>query len=222
MDLSIFLQNYGSLLISILSILISGLALYVTYRASYSDRLNANGWATYEAYNSERVRAGRAAARNALRAKKDGFANKKEYDHHFLHSASTPEEDQDLKQQEQYLHDLMAFYHQVGLLLKKQQVDKDFILLMLGAGLHDRWALLSKVPTFFEDHTKPEGDFPYGGMYLLHEAYLVWQERRFAKLKRQFKQALERAQTQTSDEAEKQRQAVALTAGTKQPPKHKA
>ncbi len=198
MDLLAILQDYGSPIVSIISALIALAALYATYRVSYNDRLNENNWATYEAYNTERVRNGRAAARQVLRANPEGFATVNQYYQYFFSPAYTPTERDELKQQEQYLHDLMAFYHQVGLLLMKRQVDRDFILLMLGAGVHDRWILLGQVPIFYEDTSKPDGDFPYGGMYLLHEAYLKWQGKRFAKLKKQFKRALTASQARRS------------------------
>ncbi len=217
MDITAFLQTYGSLLISIISLLLSGGALYVTSRVAKTDRLNTNTWATYEAYNSERVRAGRAAARAAMKAHPQGFASLEDYEHHFLHSASTPKHAQELREQEQHLHDLMAFYHQVGLLLKKRLVDRDFTLLMLGAGLDDRWTLLSKIPPLFEDHSKPDGDFPYGGMYFLHEAFLDWQAKRFVGLKQEFKQALVRTQGRAKSEAESGSQ-EALATVVSQPP----
>lgn len=187
-----------TLALSIFSLLVSSGALFVTWRAAYSDRINTNTWETYETYNSELVRNGRAAARTALKdVGAAGFADFATYRRYF-HLDDPPESTDKIsltrRQQEQHLHDLLAFYHQVGLLLQKGRLDKDFTLLLLGAGLHDRWKLLGRIPAFYAEPDDPKGDFPYGGVYVLYNAYCSWQGSRFVELKQNFKQARDTAE----------------------------
>src|SRR5579862_858868 len=108
--------------ISVVGVLIPGIALYATYQVAFKDRLNSNNWSIYEAYNQERIRSGRAVARDVLKTRPTGFADFKEYKQFFWESHGTAEEVRKLQEQEQSLHDLMAFYHQVGLLLDIRQV----------------------------------------------------------------------------------------------------
>jgi len=190
---SAFLQDYSSLVISIISIVVSSGALFVTWRAAYSDRINTNTWQTYETYNSELVRNGRVATRQALRdTNEQGFADYIAYRQYFYLDAPTgaPEEVvRERRKQEQHVHDLLAFYHQVGLLFQKGHLDKDFTLLLVGAPLYDRWKILAPIPGYFEEPNDPDSDSPYGGMYIIYEAYCKWKKSRFRKLKQQFKQA---------------------------------
>ena len=184
---------------AVLSAIAAAAALIVSLRIARTGRKNTNTWAMYESYNSKAVRLGRKTARHIMRDHPTGFTSQSDYYAYFDPSnlpsnyVMSPRldqmnaQDRAIMQQrrEQSMHDLMAYYHQVGLLLKEGELDQDFTLLLLGGGLKDRWDVLEGLPPLWEEH----GDFPYGGMYALFTAYLHWRDHRFRKLTGQYKKA---------------------------------
>lgn len=178
---------------ALLSGLAAVLALVVSLRIARTGRKNANTWAMYQGYNSKSVRLGRKTARDIIREGRAGFTSQDDYYAYFApgnlpaNYALPPRQDAANMQRlrEQSLHDLMAFYHQVGLLLEKRELDKDFTLLLLGGGLADRWQALDGLPPLWAER----GDFPYGGMYVLYQTYLKWKKHEFRRLSAQYKKA---------------------------------
>lgn len=197
----------GSLVLSGAGIIFSLIALVVSLHDSRSDRINLNSWETYRAYNSEEVRHGRSLSLKVLRDTAGrGFESYSDYAEYFgilptslthatAFASAVP------SQERQYLHDLAAFYHQTGVLLTKNRLDRDFTLLLVGPGLEDRWNVYRQFAYFYESESKGEGDLglPYGGIYLLFDAYAKWKRKRFKSLMRMLTQALERSREQVMD-----------------------
>lgn len=192
-------QNSGSLALSILSIILSIIALVVTWRAAYTDRINSNSWEIYRTYNSGDIKRGRSIAHKLLRDPAwQRVTNYNSYRAYFhldtSEEAVLADHEKSLKEGEQSLHDLMAYYHQVGLLLQKKLLDKDFTMLLLGGGLANRWDVLARIPEFYDDR-------PYSGMYELYETYCKWKEHRLPHLIRKSERAsvIEEAQQGTPE-----------------------
>jgi hypothetical protein len=168
---------------AVCSTLVALFALYVGVKVTRVESVDVNSWEMYRSYNSEAVRLGRATAREALKVRPHGFRDSSDYDAYFLPgnlpadyvlpSGVTPARMQQLR--EQSMHDLMAFYHQVGLMLQRRGLDKDFTLLLIGGGLQDRWGILEGLPTLWS----AGGAYPYGDMYALYRRFLRWQRGRF-------------------------------------------
>jgi hypothetical protein len=160
---------------------------------SERQRADSNTWSMYEAYNSEAVRLGRVTAREATKSHLQGFASQADYSAYFdeenlpkgfvLPPEVSPKQMQVMR--EQSMHDLMAFYHQVGLLLLKHGLDKDFTLMLIGGGLSDRWPVLGMLPGLW---ATPK-DYPYGGMFVLYRKYLHWQRWRLPWLRWRYERA---------------------------------
>lgn len=192
-----------SALAAVVSLVIAVSAIVVSIREAHAGRVSANTWEMYRGYNSDSVRLGRDTARQVLRDWPAGFVDLKAYQAYFaaplpagypLPPGITPERMQ--KQREQSMHDLMAYYHQVGLLLGKGELDKDFTLLLVGGGLVDRWQSLANLPAFY-----PESDgVPYGGMYLLHQTFRRWARTRRRRLDSRFRSARDRVTREVAQE----------------------
>lgn len=209
---------------AVASAIAASVALGVSLWIASTGRKNTNTWAMYESYNSKAVRLGRKTARDIMKDNSVRFPSQTAYYAYFASDNLPPNyvlppsmdptkiQDRAIMQQrrEQSMHDLMAFYHQVGLLLEKRELNKDFTLLLLGGGLADRWEVLEGLPPLWAEH----GDFPYGGMYVLFTKYLRWKNHRFRGLTRQYKRARVKIATQLEKERKKQaqREAVALPA----------
>jgi hypothetical protein len=172
------------LVISIISIILSIAALSFSLQDAQRSRVNSNSWETYQAYNSDAVRRGRELARKVMHdTHQNGFATYEEYRKYFNINEDKPDDQQ--SSQRQWLHDLAAFYHQTGVLLHQGRLDRDFTLLMVGPGLEERWPVVQSISRLYEKDA-PDGDFPYGGMYVLYKAYLKWKSANFVRLRRQF------------------------------------
>lgn len=187
------LQSIGTPILGAVSIALSVVALAISWRTAHTDLVNLNSWETYRTYNGKDVRRGRVLALRILRDTGGrGLPTRADYREYF--KLDTPEQTADeptrkRQQERQYLHDLAAFYHQTGVLLRQHRLDRDFTLLLVGPGLADRWALLEPLASYYEQREQEDGDFPYGGMYLLYQAYARWKGRRFAGLRRLFVRA---------------------------------
>jgi hypothetical protein len=186
------LQNPGGLL-GLAGFVLSAIALVVSLRSAYTDRVSSNSWEIYRAYNSAAVRAGRAIALHlAQDTRGRGLPTYAEYRAYFgLDAAPTSSTDQvgALQADRQHLHDLAAFYHQTGVLLTKRHLDRDFTLLLVGPGLEDRWTVLYPLAGYYEPTDGRAAAFPYGGMYLLYQAYLKWKRSHYGRLRRRFARA---------------------------------
>lgn len=179
--------------LGILGLVVGAIALVVSLRTAYTDRISSNSWEVYHAYHGKDVRRGRALA---LRIKREttgeGLPTYAAYRAYFeLDPDSELSEDAKVERQRerQYLHDLATFYHQTGLLLKKGHLDEDFTLLLVGPGLDDRWSIMQPLAGYYETEAQGNKAFPYGGMYLLHQRYLRWKRTRFVRLRRSFVRA---------------------------------
>jgi hypothetical protein len=183
------INHNGSSALSVLSLIIAGMALYISWRTSRNDRINLNSWETYRAYNTEEVRHGRAIARQVLHDTDGrGYPTYDEYREHFYPAPGVGIADQEAaarRREAQHLHDLLAFYHQVGLLFQKGELNKDFTLLLVGPGLHERWKFVKQFASYHENDKSPE-PYPYGGVYILYAAYRRWQRRRWLLLEGRF------------------------------------
>jgi hypothetical protein len=180
--------NLGNV-VAFISIILSFAAVWYSLRDSYHDRVNLNSWETYRAYNEPNVREGRELALTILRTTNyRGLATYEDYANYF-NLAAGPDEDSEalrnVRKQRQYLHDLAAFYHETGLLLSRNQLDRDFTLLLIGPGLEDRWNVLRNFGDFYRGTGNKDDRLTYGGLYLLYDAYISWKKRRYGRLKKQ-------------------------------------
>jgi hypothetical protein len=165
---------------ALLSAVFAGYAIFVTVRSSRTGIVNSNSWSTYQMYNSEEIQRGRAVARAV---EKDpawgGVTTYARYKAYFkLDDPEGPGEDDPtriLHTQEQSIHYLLNYYHQIGMLLQRKLLDRDFTMFLVGEGLADRWEVLGRVPDFYPN-------YPYNGVFVLYDAFRAWQRRRFPKL----------------------------------------
>jgi hypothetical protein len=175
--------------VALVSIVFSFAAVWFSLRDSYRDRINLNSWETYRAYNEANVREGRDLALAILRATNNrGFSTYENYATYFKLAVALDEESEAvraLRKQRQYLHDLAAFYHETGLLLSRNQLDRDFTLLLIGPGLEDRWNVLRNFGEFYRGAERSDDRLSYGGLYLLYSAYISWKKRKYSRLRRQ-------------------------------------
>jgi hypothetical protein len=179
--------------LGIVGLVVGVVALIISLRTAYTDRISSNSWEVYHAYHGKDVRRGRALA---LRIKREtngmGLPTYAAYQAYFgLDTAAGLSEELKAERlrERQHLHDLATFYHQTGLLLKKRHLDEDFTLLLVGPGLDDRWAIMQPLAGYYETEADGNTAFPYGGMYLLHQRYLRWKRTRFARFRRAFVRA---------------------------------
>src|SRR6185437_4983440 len=146
-------------ILSLIGIVLSITAIFLAINAARKDRARSNSWETYHSFQSEEVKNGRDAARKVLRTTGGkGFESKADFDAYFSQTGNAADR--------QKFHDLAAFYHQIGVLLKERKLDKEFTLLFIGPGLRDRWNVFQAVGTFYPN------DFAYGGIYILYQSYL--------------------------------------------------
>jgi hypothetical protein len=169
-----------TVVISLISLALAIVAVLITTSDTRVNRINANSWETYRMYNSAEIIEARRVARAVGRDPAwEQVKSYKQYAVFFRLDAplgDPPNTDlQVLREQEQALHYLLNYYHQLGTLLRKRLLDKDFTMFLVGGGLHDRWEVLGRIPLFFDD-------YPYSGMYYLYEAYEDWHKRRYPKL----------------------------------------
>lgn len=169
------------------------IALFILMRVARNDLINSNSWQTYESYNSDVTREGRAYTLRLLRETGGkGLPTYAEYRAYFGLDEAPPSEATARRQRErQHLHDLGNFYHQTGVLLWQGRLNRDFTLLLVGPGLEDRWAVMRPLADYYRREGEQEGDFPYGGMYVLYREYLMWKGKRFPALRRAFAKARE-------------------------------
>jgi hypothetical protein len=213
--------SIGSLAFAGLSVIFSIIALVVSSLSAYVDRINTNSWETYQAYNSDGVRAGRALAQKILKDTEGvGLPTHEAYDHYFgldIKAAQPPLPGlpsepvaadsplAQLQESRQHLHDLAAFYHQTGELLRRRRLDEGFTMALVGPGLHDRWKALEPIASYYPPSTSSKNanatDFPYGGMYLLYERYRRWEMRYGKGQHRAYAEARERLQRLLEDDA---------------------
>jgi hypothetical protein len=172
-----------SLIGSFAGIIIAIFALVSSWQTAHFDRVNTNTWSTYEFHNSPDVREGRMLARAIMRdTSNQGFRNIEEYKKYFQLDGTQTKELPDQK-----LHDLAAFYHQTGILLSQNRLDRDFTFSMVGEGLHDRWPVIGKMPEFFSVKDENTNQFvAYGGIYYLYNSYLKWRGHRRVSLEHKF------------------------------------
>src|SRR5437588_10274682 len=123
----------GSLAVSLASIGVSTVALYVSTRDADRDRINANSWETYKSYNKGSIRRGRSVARRMLNDPK-GKDFRAYVDWRAYFQLDNPDAQTESQRDEQAVLDLATFYHQTGLLLTKQLLDEDFTMLLIGDG----------------------------------------------------------------------------------------
>ena len=81
-----------------------------------------------------------------------------------LGSAKEPQKQQELRKYDIEVHSLLAFYHQVSLLLEGKLLPENIIMQLLGEGLEDRWQFLEPIPRFYSKYA-------YRGMNQLYEWY---------------------------------------------------
>jgi len=174
----IHLQLDSDTLIGALALTFSVVALFFSLKDSRQDRINSNSWEIYKAYNSEPVRKGRDLSLKILNDTKNmGFATHTDYMDYFQTHAFSASLGQVVERQ--YLHDLAAFYHQTGILLKNGLLNRDLTLLIVGFGLEDRWNLFRNFGEFFEGTKTLYDSRTYGGIYLLYAEFIRWNRRRY-------------------------------------------
>jgi hypothetical protein len=171
------------LVLSLVSLAVAVRAIRAGAIDAQTNRANTNSWQTYIQYNDEVNRRARRVARAlADDPEWQKVTSQRQYYAYFgLDPAAGPrpgKDPEELRGDELSLHTLLNYYHQVGILLNSHLLDDDFTMSILGGGLHDRWAVIGRIPLFFRDK-------PYSGVYLLHNAYLTWYKHRFPQLNKQ-------------------------------------
>jgi hypothetical protein len=188
-------QNAIAILVSVVSVLVAIGTVIFTLRDSQSGRKNTNTWEIYQAWNSNEIREGRSLARAV--SKDPNWAAVKTLDQYYAYftaldltganpNAPVSANAQTERAKDQPLHDLLSFYHQVGLLLEQDQVEKDFAMLLIGPSLDPRWSVLGAIPQFFVDAKQADDGIPYGGMFRFYDDYLKWKRSRLTGLNKQF------------------------------------
>lgn len=172
--MSLDLVSFSSLLVSLASICVSVVALYVSTRDADRDRINANSWETYKSYNEESIRRGRKITRQ-LQKNPDWSAIRTYAQWSEFFQLDSPDEQTESKLDEQAILDLAAFYHQTGLLLTKKLLDEDFTMQLVGDGFEDRWPVIQRIPFLFPDNNA------YAGVYELHARFVRWDKTHRAK-----------------------------------------
>lgn len=174
-DIIGILQTNGGLIGLVSLVLSVGAVLFSVY-SSRRSLINQNSWQTYELYNSDELRRGRAVAR-AL-GLRPGWESVRDYASYqtFFHigqpeGAGPDDRVRAAHQDDQALHYLLNYYHQVGMLLQRKLLDRDFTMELVGEGLRDRWDQISRIPTFY-------GNTAYQGMFELYDAFERWEKSR--------------------------------------------
>src|SRR5258708_3530387 len=176
--MSLDLVSFSSLLVSLASICVSVVALYVSTRDADRDRINANSWETYKSYNEESIRRGRKITRQ-LQKNPDWSAIRTYAQWSEFFQLDSSDEQTESKLDEQAVLDLTAFYHQTGLLLTKKLLDEDFTMQLVGDGFEDRWPVIQRIPLLFPDNNA------YVGVYDLHARYVRWNQTHRARVTRE-------------------------------------
>lgn len=174
-DIISILQSNGSLIGLVSLVLSIGAVLFSVY-SSRRTLINQNSWQTYQMYNSDELRRGRAVARALVR--QPGWQAVRDHASYqtFFHigqpeGAGPGDAIRVAHQDDQALHYLLNYYHQVGMLLQRKLLDRDFTMELVGEGLRDRWPEISRIPTFY-------GDTAYQGMFELYDAFDRWADSR--------------------------------------------
>ncbi len=173
-----------TLSVGLFSLSVSAIAILITINNSRAERSTSSWWEIYREYQSEEVKKGRLLARKVMRDTHEiGFKGRKDYDEYFKHAMPN---DKDHIFDKQYLHDLAAFYNLVGVLIQKGELNKDFILLLIGQGLEDRWPVFNAFADFY-----PHVDISYVGMYWLYSEYVIWKKSTYKQHIKKFKTSRE-------------------------------
>ena len=178
-----FLGNNQSTLnwmISAFSLGFALISLFVSWQVSKTSRINSNSWETYRTYFSPELREARRVARQVEKdSRGNGVQNEADYRRFFR--LDEPLEGPDvatlkqLRSDEQHIHYLLNFYHQIGIMLKRGLLDEDFTMFLLGGGLGDRWPVIGRVPCLYND-------FPYQGVYEMYHRFNKWKKSRLPRL----------------------------------------
>ena len=178
-----FLGNNSSALnwtISAFSLVFALISLFVSWQVSKTTRINANSWETYRTYFSPELREARRVVRQV---EKDSRWKdvKVEADYRLFFRLDEPLGGPDeatlqqLRSDEQHVHYLLNFYHQIGIMLQRGLLDEDFTMFLLGGGMNDRWAVVGRVPSLYKD-------FPYQGVYEMYRRFEKWKKSRLPRL----------------------------------------
>ncbi len=199
-----FLDNIPfqpGVVISIISICLSILVFIFSYRETQRARKNSNSWETFKHYTDPDMERARQAARRVL-----NDANWKAvhtYDQYRLYFrlGEDPEGPDKgaiavLRKTEQDLHNLMNYFNELGMLLDNGLLDRDFTLQLVGEGMADRWDVLGRIPPLFAKFST-SGHAPYPGMYLLYDAYLRWEKRRYPRISKKAEDVRKRYQAKS-------------------------
>ncbi|GCE06802.1 hypothetical protein [Dictyobacter aurantiacus] len=162
-------------LFSIIAVFISCAGVALSWRMGIVTRINTNIWEVYKQYNSDDIKQARANVRAIMQDPEwQQVEDLKSYQLYFQLPIVTCDGPNEVRQalwrQEQDIHRLLSFYHQIGVFLTRHLLDEDATLFLLGGGLDDRWNVLARVPGFFRNH-------PYEGMFVLYDCYLKWKQR---------------------------------------------
>ncbi len=153
--------------------IIAAIGVLVTWKVNYVNRVSSNAWEVYKLYNSEEIKRARITIRTLMQdpdwQSVTDYASYRTYFQLDLPAGLGPGHELK-KQQELDVHSLLAFYHQVGLLLEDKLLGEDFTVRLLGGGLADRWPSLALITQFYPDR-------PYDGMDVLYERYGTWKKR---------------------------------------------
>lgn len=173
-----------TLSVGLFSLVVSAIAIFITIKNSRLERSASSWWEIYREFQREEVAKGRLLAQKILTdTHRIGFKDRKDYVTYFK---QTRINDNDRIFDKQYLHDLAAFYNLVGVLIQKGELNKDFIFLLIGQGLEDRWPVFNAFADFY-----PNIEMSYVGMYWLYSEYITWKKSTYAYYIKKFKSSRE-------------------------------
>jgi hypothetical protein len=169
-----------TLSVGLLSLSISAIAIFISITNSRAERSSSSWWEIYREFQREEVKKGRLLAQKILTdTHRIGFKDRKDYVQYF--KQVRPDDNEHIFDK-QYLHDLAAFYNLVGVLIQKRELNKDFILLLIGQGLEDRWPVFNAFADFY-----PNVEISYVGMYWLYSEYIIWKKSTYLQHIKKFK-----------------------------------
>jgi hypothetical protein len=171
MNADSFIVGASAILI-VVTIVAATVVLSKQLRANRKESLSL--WEVINGYNEENIRRGRDLSNKILKETQGvGLPSYGDYNSYFA-------ADSERSGEKQYLHDLVSYYHQLGLLIWTGEIDAESVFLLIGPGFIDRWNVIKSFGTFYVSNTgSPDTEIHYGGIYLFYTAYMKWSKKSY-------------------------------------------
>src|SRR5215472_8846361 len=126
-------------LLVVVTIIIVAVLLARPLRAYRKESLSL--WEVTMGYNQENIHKGRELSNRILAETNSvGLPTFQAYTAYFSADPARAEE-------KRYLHDLVSYYHHLGLLIWKGDIDAESVFLLIGPGFLDRWNVIKPFGT---------------------------------------------------------------------------